>query len=90
MGVCVSQEKKNKSFKCATQSQLNLQNFMITQDKQTTTLYHSTKTQAQVQPREYDYTNPHRQYNVLLNGVVFAVVNSVERSFSDEPINNEG
>ncbi|CAD8157032.1 unnamed protein product [Paramecium pentaurelia] len=77
MGVCVSKEKKNKSFNYSTRSQLNLQNFMITQDKQNTILYHSIKIQAEVQPKEYDYT------------MVFAVVNSIERSFDDEPINND-
>ncbi|CAD8071987.1 unnamed protein product [Paramecium sonneborni] len=89
MGVCVSKEKQKRSSKQSTKSQLSLQNFMITQDKQTTNLYQSTKIHVGTQPKEYDYTNPHRQYNVVLNGVVFAVVNSVERSFNEEPMNHD-
>ncbi|CAK91438.1 unnamed protein product (macronuclear) [Paramecium tetraurelia] len=89
MGVCVSKQKKNKSCNYATSSQSKVQDFMITQDKQTILLYRSTKFQAQLQPKEYDYTNSHRQYNVILNGAVFAIVNSIERSFNDEPINND-
>ncbi|CAD8065120.1 unnamed protein product [Paramecium sonneborni] len=89
MGVCVSKEKKNKRFKYATKSQLSLQNFTMTQDKQTINLYHQTKIHTGAQPKEYDYTNPHRQYNVVLNGVIFAVVNSVEKSLNEEQIDNE-
>ncbi|CAD8153516.1 unnamed protein product [Paramecium octaurelia] len=89
MGVCISKEKKKKSCNYATSSQVNLQKFMITYDKQTNLLYRSTKFQAELQPKEYDYTNPHRQYNVILNGAVFAIVNSIEGSFNDEPINND-
>ncbi|CAD8071991.1 unnamed protein product [Paramecium sonneborni] len=30
------------------------------------------------QPQNYDPSNPHRQFNVLINGVRFEIINSIE------------
>ncbi|CAD8157036.1 unnamed protein product [Paramecium pentaurelia] len=30
------------------------------------------------EPQNYDPQNPHRQYNVLINGVRFEIINSIE------------
>ncbi|CAD8072834.1 unnamed protein product [Paramecium primaurelia] len=82
MGICQTRKSKLNSQNTATTPVSQFSNKIISYSQNCI----DTKTQPKFVPQrppnieysEYDPTNPHRQFNVMINGVHFEVINSVE------------
>ncbi|CAD8103600.1 unnamed protein product [Paramecium primaurelia] len=82
MGTCQTRKRKSNSQNTATTPVSQFSNKIISYSQNCI----DTKPQPKFVPQrpsiveytQYDPTNPHRQFNVLINGVHFEVINSVE------------
>ncbi|CAD8149637.1 unnamed protein product [Paramecium octaurelia] len=82
MGTCQTNKRKLNSQNTAMTPVSQFSNKIISYSQNCI----DTKSQPKLLPKrpsnieysQYDPTNPHRQFNVLINGVHFEVINSVE------------
>ncbi|CAD8153514.1 unnamed protein product [Paramecium octaurelia] len=80
MGICHSSKKIQSTMNTNPISQYSSNPSIlqkITNQKQS---YYNPHVNLMVtsEPQNYDPKNPHRQFNVLINGVRFEIINSIE------------
>ncbi|CAD8072697.1 unnamed protein product [Paramecium sonneborni] len=82
MGACQTQKRKLNSQNTATTPVSQFSNKLISYSQNCIDTKPKPKIVLQRPPNveysQYDPTNPHRQFNVIINGVHFEVINSVE------------
>ncbi|KAM3143813.1 hypothetical protein pb186bvf_004089 [Paramecium bursaria] len=83
MGVCASKKTTKTSQNKNSQIIKDMAQMEEQANRKSTILGHMWQINRDLEPKEYDPNNPHRQQNVWINGVLFAVINSPEPSIQE-------